>query len=97
MHILFSKRKFELFKNLICRSISITKMLFINRLSFLFFFVSLSYQAFKFEVNKGKNNPFGRHTQSQLSKPTNIVINPEDIGRYINQIRTAPSMLIPLL
>lgn len=70
--------------------------MYIKGLVLLLFFVSLSYQLKKFEVNKGNNSPFSK--QSKLAKPaTNIVINPEDIGRYINQIRTAPSMLIPLI
>lgn len=43
-----------------------------------------------------KKNKFS--FQSPITKSSqSTVINVEDIGRYINQIRTAPSMLVPLL
>ena len=45
-------------------------------------------------------NPFVKKkpkTTTQMVSNTNFLVFPEDIGRYINEIRLRPSILVPLL
>jgi hypothetical protein len=84
-------------------------MYFLSRIFCVILFAHITLQFIKVQTSRGaRNNNFGKMQQNQLqllqqmqSKPsqasTNISISPEDIGRYINQIRTHPSVLIPII